>query len=166
MLKTIVVEVDLPREPAPRARPGPPPVGSCRLPSRGKHAAGIGTQEGGEIETSVEGIGTRVAADPWVARREALRGHVAKARAFARVVRRGRQGNVAEVAAETGLSAVRVRQLLFLLNLAPEILADVEDPAGTGPVPSETDLRKLAGVRPLHSQIRAYEGMTGRRIRA
>jgi len=45
----------------------------------------------------------------------------------------------------------RVCQLLKLLDLAPEVLADLDD--GVGPVPSEHKLRKLAGVRPVEKQV-------------
>ena len=159
VLTTIVVEVDLPLNPAPRSKPAPLPAVTRIAPPRGSHRSLNGTGVEG-IGTGVGGIETSV--DPWAARREALRGHLARARSFAQVVRRGKDSNVAEVAEHAGMSAVRLRQLLYLLNLAHEILADIEDPLATGAVPSETVLRKVAGVRPLSDQIKAHQEMTGR----
>jgi len=163
VLTTLVVEVELPLKPATRIRPAPMPTVTRIAPPRGSHRSLIGTGDAG-IETGVGGNETRI--DPWAARREALRGHIARARAFEKVVQRGKESNVAEVAERAGMSAVRLRQLLYLLNLGPEILADIEEPRATGAVPSETMLRKLAGVRPLTDQLKAYQEMTGRALAA
>jgi len=169
VLTTIVVEVDLPLNPALRTKPAPLPAVTRIAPPRGSHHSLIGT--GGEgIGTRVGGIETAVGShapgppeggDPCAARREALRGHLARARGFAQVVCRGKDSNVAEVAERAGMSAVRLRQLMYLLNLAPGILAYIEDTQATGAVPSETVLRRVAGVRPLADQIKAYQEMTG-----
>ena len=133
VLTTIVVEVELPLNPAPRTKRAPLSVSGQLTPPRG---------------------------GSWATRRQALRGHIERARGLARVVRLGTDSNVAEVAEQEGISAVRVRQLLYLLNLAPEILADIENPEAHGPVPPEAILRKLAGLRPLVDQIKAYREMT------
>ncbi|MCO4748142.1 MAG: hypothetical protein KC912_25330 [Proteobacteria bacterium] len=54
--------------------------------------------------------------------------------------------NAAAIAQREELTRARVSQLLRLLKLAPEILAQLEDEAGAGPVPPEKALRKLAGL--------------------
>jgi hypothetical protein len=94
--------------------------------------------------------------DPWAARRRALRGHLRRARGFRERIDQGLVANAAAVAAEEGLTRARVCQLLKLLELAPEVLADLEGEAGGRPVPSEHQLRKLAGVRPVEGQVEGY----------
>ena len=64
--------------------------------------------------------------------------------------------NAAELAGREGLTRARVSQLLRLLQLAPQVLADLEDPEGTGPVPTEAALRKLAGVKTPERQFAQY----------
>jgi len=94
--------------------------------------------------------------DPWATRRRALRGHLRRARSFRERIDEGLVANAAAVAAEERLTRARVCQLLKLLDLAPEVLADIEDADGAGPVPSEHRLRKLAGIRPLEDQVEGY----------
>ena len=60
------------------------------------------------------------------------------------------------MAGREGLTRARVSQLLRLLQLAPQVLADLEDPEGTGPVPTEAALRKLAGVKTPERQFAQY----------
>ena len=95
--------------------------------------------------------------DPWATRRRALRGHLHRARRFRERIDQGQVANAAAVAAEEGLTRARVCQLLKLLDLAPEVLDDIEDEDGVGPVPSEHKLRKLAGVRPVEDQVERYK---------
>lgn len=64
--------------------------------------------------------------------------------------------NAAEIAEREGLTRARVSQLMRLLRLAPEILADIEDAEGAGPVPTEARLRKLAGLKTPERQIAQY----------
>lgn len=47
-------------------------------------------------------------------------------------------------------------QLLRLLHLAPEVLADLDDLEGTGAVPTELELRKLAGIKTPERQAAEY----------
>jgi len=94
--------------------------------------------------------------DPWATRRRALRGHLSRARGFRERIAQGSVANAAAVAAEEGLTRACICQLLKLLDLAPGILADLEDEMGVGPVPSEHKLRKLAGVRPVEDQVEHY----------
>jgi len=94
--------------------------------------------------------------DPWTTRRRALRDHLWRARSFRERIDQGLVVNAAAVAAEEGLSRARVCQLLRLLDLAPEILADLEDEGGVGAVPSEHKLRKLNGIRPVEDQVERY----------
>jgi|GEM_PF-3665291 len=65
--------------------------------------------------------------------------------------------NAAGVAAREGLTRARVCQLLRLLSLAPVVLADLEDVEGTGSVPSEAKLRKLAGLKTPERQVAEYD---------
>ena len=94
--------------------------------------------------------------DPWATRRRALRGHLRRARGFCERIDQGRVANAAAVAAEESLTRARVCQLLKLLDLAPEILTDLEDEDGVGPVPSEHKLRQLAGIRPVEDQVERF----------
>jgi hypothetical protein len=94
--------------------------------------------------------------DPWATRRRALRGHLQRARIFRERIDRGLIANAAAVATEEDLTRARVCQLLKLLDLAPEVLVDLKDEDGVGPVPSEHRLRKLAGVRPVDDQVERY----------
>jgi hypothetical protein len=97
--------------------------------------------------------------DLWATRRRALRGHLQRARLFRERIDRGLIANAAAVATEEGLTRARVCQLLKLLDLAPEVLVDLKDEDGVGPVPSEHRLRKLAGVRPVENQVERYSGL-------
>jgi transcriptional regulator with XRE-family HTH domain len=65
--------------------------------------------------------------------------------------------NAAEIAKREGLTRARVCQLMRLLRLAPSVLADLEDVEGTGSVPSEARLRKLAGLKTPERQVAEYE---------
>jgi len=69
--------------------------------------------------------------------------------------------NAADLAAREGLTRARVSQLLRLLKLAPAILADLEDVEGTGPVPTEAALRKLAGTKTAERQVYEYRRLCG-----
>jgi len=93
----------------------------------------------------------------WARRRAALRGHLARARDFERRISRGHVDSAAALAAEEGLTRARVSQLLRLLKLSPEILADLDAVDGTDPVPTEAVLRKLAGVCTPSRQEAEYQ---------
>ena len=99
--------------------------------------------------------------DPWAIRRRALRDHLRRARCFRERIDQGLVANAAAVAAEEELTRARVCQLQKLLDLAPEILTDLEDEDGVGPVPSEHKLRKLVSVRSVEDQVERYREMVG-----
>jgi hypothetical protein len=65
--------------------------------------------------------------------------------------------NAAEIARREEITRARVCQLMRLLKLAPEVLSDLENVEGTGPVPSEARLRKLAGMKTPERQVAEYE---------
>ena len=65
--------------------------------------------------------------------------------------------NAAEIARREKITRARVCQLMRLLQLAPDVLSDLEDVEGTGPVPSEARLRKLAGMKTPERQVAEYE---------
>ena len=98
---------------------------------------------------------------PWAGRRAALRGHIARARSFRHDIDRYVVKNAAEIAGREGLTRARVSQLFRLLKLALEVLADLEDEDGVGPVPREVELRKLAGVKSPELQLAQYQRLCG-----
>ena len=99
--------------------------------------------------------------DPWASRRAAMRGHIARARSFQSRIDRAVVRNAAELAGLEGLTRARVSQLLRLLKLAPGVLADLEEVEGTGPVPTEAALRKLAGMKTPERQLAQYQALCG-----
>lgn len=52
-------------------------------------------------------------------------------------------------------------QLLRLRKLCAEVLADLKDVDGTGTVPTEYELRKLAGIRTPERQAAEYRRLCG-----
>ena len=135
----------------------PATTGDCGIAPRSaesRHAesrhAQVGLDAGDEDDTDE---------DPWATRRRALLGHLRRARGFRERIDQGLVANAAAVAAEEGLTRARVCQLLKLLDLAPEVLADLEDEDGAGPVPSEHRLRQLAGVLPVEDQVERYRAL-------
>ena len=182
MLTTWVVEVALPIHPGFGLQRPPPPAENLRSPAarraaeaadrESRHAVSPATTGDSAIAPrSVEsrhaesrhaqvGLETGDAHDagddPWATRRRALRGHLRRARGFRERIDMGLVANAAAVAAEEGLTRARVCQLMKLLDLAPEVLADIEEEDGVGPVPSEHKLRKLAVVRPVEEQVDLY----------
>jgi len=94
--------------------------------------------------------------DPWSARRRALRGHLRRARGFRERIDDGQIANAAALATKEGLTSTRVYQLLRLLDLAPAIVADLEDEERSGPVPTERALGKLVGAKPDGDQVERY----------
>jgi hypothetical protein len=182
VLTTWVVEVALPIHPGFGLQRPPPPAENLRSPAE-RRAAVAARQESRHAESPATtgdcGIAPRsaesrhvesrhvperldasdeddVSEDPWATRRRALRGHLLRALNFRERIDQGLVANAAAVAAEEGLTRARVCQLLKLLDLAPEVLDDLEDKDGVGPVPSEHKLRKLAGVRPVEDQVERY----------
>jgi hypothetical protein len=64
--------------------------------------------------------------------------------------------NAAEVAKREGMTRARVSQLLRLLDLAPDVLADLEDPEATGAVPPVSLLRSLTAIKTPERQAGEY----------
>ena len=160
-LSTVVVEVEIPPDVVSRHRTPAALPRLERIPPQRKTNR---TQPPGN-GTSVGGNGTEAdadASDPWAPRRRILRGHIARGRALFPEVQRGKESNVDEMAVREGMTPCRLRQLLYLLKLAPEILVDIEDPKATGPVPKEDTLRWLVSIWPLENQVAEYRRVIGR----
>jgi hypothetical protein len=66
----------------------------------------------------------------------------------------------ADVARREKLTRARVSQLLRLLKLAPEIIADIDRPGRRGRVLGELELRQLAGLG-RKEQVKRYRGKLG-----
>ena len=82
------------------------------------------------------------------------------ARRLGPVAVRGRgKANTALLAEQEGFSVERLRQILQLLRLAPEILADLEDPKNNGPMPREAELRGLTYLDGPAKQVEEYRRM-------
>ncbi len=151
VLHTWVVEAPLPPHPGFGLRKPRPPEANLRprngRPSLAGHAQSPASTEKNACGTaeSLAGHACRTDADdPWGDRRSSLRGHLARARRFDRMIQTGEAANAAEVSRMEGLTRARVSQLLGLLRLVPAILDDLDDQEGTGPVPTEGALRKLS----------------------
>lgn len=85
-----------------------------------------------------------------------MRGHLARARDYKRRIDGGEVESASELARVEGITRARVCQLLRLLRLAPEVLADVEAPASEAPMVKEAVLRKLAGITDEAEQVATY----------
>ena len=190
MLTTWVVEVALPPYQGSGLQRPPPPAENLRSPAerraaeaarqQSRHAGNPATTgdcviapcsaESRHAESRHDQVGHDAGdeddanADPWATRRRALRGHLRRARGFRKRIDQGLVANAAAVAAEESLTRARVCQLLKLLDLAPEILADLEDKDSAGPVPSEHKLRKLAGVQPVEDQVERYRELVAQEV--
>lgn len=172
------IEVDLPPHPGFGRRRPRPPEEALRRENRRRASvvASLDDNEGAELgghgekdrepfatawrtEAGLGGHGLKghvsVDMDPWADRRESLRSHVERARRFERLILTGVVKNAAEVAEREGLTRARICQLLKLLKLSPEVLAQVEAPEVSGPVPPEKELRKLVKI-PRVDQLAAY----------
>ena len=85
-----------------------------------------------------------------------MRGHIARARDYQQRIDRGEVESASELARGEGITRARVCQLLRLLRLAPEVLADVESPDSEAPMVKEAVLRKLAGIEDETEQMETY----------
>lgn len=97
--------------------------------------------------------------DPWATRLQKVRDRLAQARAW-RAWLDAEPGRMAvELARREGVSGPRVCQVIRLLDLAPEIIADLEREGRSGPVPSEKQLRAIALEPDRLAQVRRYRGL-------
>ncbi len=97
--------------------------------------------------------------DPWATRLQKVRDRLAQARAW-RAWLDAEPGRMAvELARREGVSGPRVCQVTRLLDLAPEIIADLEREGRSGPVPSEKQLRAIALEPDRLAQVRRYRGL-------
>jgi len=71
----------------------------------------------------------------------------------------GQVKNASAIAEAEGVTRARVCQLLRLLRLAPEVLAALDDVEGTGAVPSEAKLRRLARFEVHEEQLAEYQDL-------
>lgn len=85
-----------------------------------------------------------------------MRGHIARARDYQQRIARGEVESASEIARVEGITRARVCQLLRLLRLAPNVLADVEAPESEAPMVKEAVLRKLAGIDDEAEQVETY----------
>ncbi|MEQ1570359.1 MAG: hypothetical protein ABMA64_32290, partial [Myxococcota bacterium] len=88
------------------------------------------------------------------ARNRGLACHLARARELQALIDTGRFGSIADLARYAGMSGARATQLLNLLGLHPEILAEVDSDGLS--VVSERDLRELTRLRNPSEQLAAW----------
>ena len=98
--------------------------------------------------------------DPWAARLKRVRATLARARAAQDWIDCEPGRKAADVARRERVSRARIAQLLLLLKLAPEILADITQPGRQGPTLGELELRMLAPLPPKE-QVRKYRALLG-----
>ncbi len=124
-------------------------------------AKGAGRRRGiGPRETeSGHGIGP-TPPDPWAARIQKVRAALDRARRFQGWMLAQADRTAADVARREKLTRARVSQLLRLLKLAPEIIADIDRPGRTGRVLGELELRQLAGLG-RKEQLKLYRAKLG-----
>lgn len=83
-----------------------------------------------------------------------------RARAWGGEIKAGLVENASALAIREGLTRARVSQILRLEDLAPSILEDISDPARTGPLPTEHQLRKITLMPNPREQVRLYRRYT------
>jgi hypothetical protein len=94
--------------------------------------------------------------DPWAGALARVRHQLTRARRWQTWLDAAPERTRADVARREGLSRARVSQVLKLLELDPSILADLDRPDRTGPVPSELVLRRTAALPSKAAQRRRY----------
>ena len=94
--------------------------------------------------------------DPWADALARVRGHMERARAFRAWIDAEPDRTAAALAKREGLTRARVPQVLKLTRLAPAIVADIEREDRRGPVPSELQLRRIAGIPEPAKQWACY----------
>jgi hypothetical protein len=122
---------------------------------------GAGGRRGiGPRETELgHGIGPTLP-DPWAARIQKVRAALDRARRFQGWMLAQADRSAADVARREKLTRARVSQLLRLIKLAPEIIADIDRPGRTGRVLGELELRQLAGLG-RKEQVKRYRAKLG-----
>ena len=101
--------------------------------------------------------------DEWSGRLERIRGTLDKARRWQAWLDAEQGRRACQIAKREKVTKCRVSQVMRLLKLAPEVLADIGRPGRTGMVPSEPELRQLTKQRRAE-QVRAYRELTGQPI--
>ena len=101
--------------------------------------------------------------DEWAGRLSRIRATLDKARRWQAWLDAEEGRKACEIAKREGVTKARVSQVLRLLKLAPEIVADLDRPGRTGVVPGESDLRQLT-KHPRAEQVRLYREQTGQPI--
>lgn len=112
--------------------------------------------EGAAREVEVD-VGAKP--DPWLTRLRKVRDRLAQARAWRAWIDAEPGCMAVELARREGVSGPRVCQVLRLLDLAPEIVADLEREGRSGPVPSEKQLRAIALEPDRLAQVRRYRAL-------
>lgn len=97
--------------------------------------------------------------DAWSPRLQAIRNRLAQARGWKRWLAEDPERRPVDIARHEGLSRARVSQMMRLLDLAPEVVWDLERPDRAGPVPSEKQLREVAMLADPFEQVRQYRAM-------
>ena len=94
--------------------------------------------------------------DPWAGALARVRTQLARARRWQDWLDAAPDRTRADLARRESLSRARITQVLKLLTLDPSILADLDRPDRSGPVPSELVLRRTAALPSLAAQRRQY----------
>ncbi len=123
-----------------------------------KKAEGGGSDCGPPEDAAGHGCGPG-AEDPWAGALARVRGHLERARRFRAWLDGGAGRTLRELGELEGITKARVSQLLALLQLAPEIVADIEQEDRTGPVPSELVLRHIAALPDSERQVARYRAV-------
>lgn len=119
----------------------------------GENAAGHGCGPRGQDRTGVL-AGAEV--DPWASSLARLRDHLKRARTWYAKRTAEADLTIAALAEREGVAPARISEALALLRLSPSIVADLDRPDRTGPVPTVADLERLARMRDRLGQVARY----------
>ena len=99
--------------------------------------------------------------DAWADALARVRRQLARARGWQAWLDGAPDRTRADLARREALSRARITQVLKLLELDPSILADLDRPDRSGPVPGERVLRRTAALPSLAAQRRQYAAACG-----
>jgi len=94
--------------------------------------------------------------DPWASSLARLRDRLRRARTWYAKRTAEPDLTIAALAEREGVAPARISEALALLRLSPSIVADLDRPDRTGPVPTVADLERLARVRDRLGQVARY----------